>query len=513
MFKKPIYLAIFSILLLLFVTACSNQGHESTGKSNDGVKKQLTLLFSFGSTTLDPHQDWMGVRAGIAETLVKLDEGLSIQPWLAESWEQVDEKTWSFKIREGVTFHDGTPVDGEAVKASFERLVENNEAMASTLKIDSMEAKEQEVTFVTQEVYPAFLSELVHTNAAVIKADAEDIAERPIATGPFQVAGFTPESEVVLEKYPDYWDGEAKIDEVIVKFNEDGNVRALALQSEEADIAYHLPSESLEPIEADEKLRVESVPSLRTHFLLYQQKNPVLQDVNVRKALDLMIDREVVVNDIMNGHATAANGPFNANFAFADGAQASEYDPAQAEELLKKAGYEKNEEGTLMKDGKSLTLTLATYQGRPELPLMAQYFQSEAAKLGISVEIITAENIDSFLWEQPDNWDIVTYSNLTAPRGDGGYFLNVAYLPEGSLNPGSINIRELNDVTKKLNGTADAEERISLQKQAVQIIQEEVPQSFMVHPHIIVGVNERVTNWNPGSEEYYLITNKMDVTQ
>ena len=510
MIKKHTYLLMLTLLVFIFATGCSSQSsNDNENKKAD--HKSVTLLFSFASKTIDPHQDWMGVRAGIAETLVKIDEELNIQPWVAESWTQVDERTWKFKIREGITFHDGSPVDGEAVKASFERVLAENEAIASNLKIDSMEVVGQEITFVTKEAYPAFLSELVHTNASIIKVDAENISESPIATGPFKVVGFTPESDIKLEKYDQYWDGAAKINNVTIKFNSDGNVRALALQSGEVDIAYHLPPEALEPIEKDEKLRVESVSSLRVHFLLYNSIKPALQDVKVRKALDLLVNRPVMVNEIMNGHATASSGPFNPDFTFAGESTPVGYDATQAEALLKEAGYEKNEAGKLVKDGKSLELTLATYQGRPELPLMAQYLQAEAASLGITINIVTIENIDSYLWEKQDEWDIVTYSNLTAPRGDGGYFLNVAYSPEGSLNPGQINITELNEITKKLNVTANLEERISLQKKAVSIIQEEVPQSFILHPHIIVGVNERVKNWSPGSEEYYLITNQMDV--
>ncbi|MDQ0252750.1 ABC-type transport system substrate-binding protein [Evansella vedderi] len=213
----------------------------------------------------------------------------------------------------------------------------------------------------------------------------------------------------------------------------------------------------------------------------------------------------------MNGHATVANGPFHSDFPFAKEGVPESYDPAQAEELLKKAGYEKNQDGKLEKDGEILELTLTTFQGRPELPLMAQYLQAEAANIGIQLNIVTVENIDSYLWDQQDEWDLVTYTLLSAPRGDGGYFLNVAYLPDGSLNPGQINIPELNEIIEKLNMTSDFNERIDLQKKAVDIIQEEVPQSLILHPHIIVGVNERVKNWSPGSEEYYLITNKMDV--
>lgn len=507
--SKKLWIFSIFIILLLTITGCSSAKEKAS--SQESNEKSVTMLFSFASKTMDPHQDWMGVRAGVAETLVRIDENLEIQPWLAEAWERKDEKTWTFKIREGVTFHDGTQVDGEAVKASFERVLEKNEAISSSLKIESMEADGQEITFVNTEEYPAFLSELVHTNASIVKADAVNMDEQPIATGPFKVTSFTSETEVNLERYEDYWDGAAKLNQVKIKFNSDGNVRALALQSGEADIAYHLPPESLEPIESNDKLRVKSVPSLRVHFLLYNNANSALQDVNVRKALDLLVNRPVAVEEIMNGHATEAAGPFNPNFAFAGETEPTNYDPEKAEELLKEAGYQKNADGKMEKDGEVLKLRLATYAGRPELPLLAQYLQGEAASVGVTIEIVTIENIDSYLWEQQEEWDMVTYSNLTAPRGDGGYFLNVAYLPEGALNPGQINIPELNELTQQLNTTADPEKRMELQKKAVNIIQKEVPHSFILHPHIIVGVNDRVKDWEPGSEEYYLITNKMDV--
>ncbi|WP_078427771.1 nickel ABC transporter substrate-binding protein [Alkalihalobacterium alkalinitrilicum] len=516
--KYAVFFFIFAVLLA-FVTGCTNSEEssnsqvreEGTDNSAKTEKKSITLLYSFASKTIDPHQDFMGVRAGIAETLVKIDQNLEIQPWLAESWQQIDEKTWTFTIRDGVTFHDGTIVDGEAVEASFERVLEVNDAIAANLKIETMEASGQDITFMTTEEYPSFLSELVHTNTSVIKIDVENISEKPIATGAFQVVDFTAEAEIKVEKYDDYWDGPANLDEVTIKFNSDGNVRALALQSGEADIAYHLPPEALAPIESSDNLRVESVSSLRAHFILYNANKPALQDVRVRRALDLLINRPVAVSEIMNGHATSANGPFNRDFAFASDEEPKQYDPVQAEVLLKEAGYERNAEGMFEKGGTVLELTLATYQGRPELPLMAQYLQAEASSLGIKINIVTVENIDSYLWEQQDEWDLVTYSVLTAPRGDGGYFLNVAYLPEGSLNPGQIDIPELNEITKQLNVTADLENRVVLQKNAVDIIQEELPQSFILHPHIIVGVNERVKNWTPGAEEYYLITNQMDV--
>lgn len=86
-------------------------GHE-TGDSSNAVKK-ATLIYHFKSGSLDPHNDWIAVRAGIAETLFRLDEQLEMKPWLAEKWENKDERTWVFTLREGITFHDGTKLDAE----------------------------------------------------------------------------------------------------------------------------------------------------------------------------------------------------------------------------------------------------------------------------------------------------------------------------------------------------------------------------------------------------------------
>ncbi|WP_202081295.1 nickel ABC transporter substrate-binding protein [Caldalkalibacillus salinus] len=514
--KKQMIVYITILMVGMFLSGClSEEGttniQRETGNQSSGDHKSLTVLFSFASSSLDPHQDWMPVPAGMAETLVKVDENLEIQPWLAESWEQIDERTWVFNIREGVKFHDGTSVDAEAVKASFERAMEVNRAVASTLKIEDMEATGQALTFITSEPYPALLTELVHTNTAVIKVDAEDIGTQPIATGPFKVTDFTPQVEIQLERFEDYWDGMPNLNEVTVTFNSDSNVRSLALQSGEADIAFHLSPEALEPVELSEDLRIESITSLRAHFLLYNMQHPALQDHNVRKALDLIVNRPVMVREIMNGHGTQANGPYNPDLPFATEQAGDTYDPSLAEALLIDAGYDKNEAGFMQKDGEPLSFTLATYQGRPELPVIAQYLQSEAAAIGVDMNVVTVENIESYLWEQQDEWDIVTYSNMTAPRGDGGYFLNVAYGPDGSLNPGHIHIPELNDIRQQLNATADREERVALQQAATAIIQDEILHSFMLYPHIIVGVHERVTNWRPGAVEYYIIDHKMDV--
>ncbi len=513
---KLIPVMMLGLSAAIAISGCSSTPGASTAPQESAAPKKLTLLHHFKSGSLDPHNDWTPVRAGVTETLMRLDAELRIQPWLAEKWESVDERTWRFTLREGVTFHDGTKLDAAAAKASLERGAAVSKAIASSLKIASMEASGQTLTIVTTEPHPGLLSELVNPYSSIISVEAEKKAGReafnlaPVGTGPFKVKSFKPNIEVQLERNDTYWDGKAKLQEVTYRFNEDGNVRALALQAKEADIATQLPAETVDTIKGNSALEVHSVPSLRVHFVLYNQKKPHLQDIRVRKALDLLLNRESVAKDVMLGHATPANGPFNTRLPFASQEKVQPLDIEKAKQLLVEAGYTPGTDGKLAKDGKPLTLELITYKARPELPLIAQLLQSDAAKAGVTIQIKTVENADVHLRENKE-WDLATYSNLTAPRGDGAYFLNTAMMPGGSLNAGSINSEKLSEIVGRLNRASAPDERIGLTREATAVIHEETPHSYAVFPNLIVGTNKRVVDWKPGAEEYYIITKQMDV--
>ncbi|XEC93095.1 nickel ABC transporter substrate-binding protein [Paenibacillus tarimensis] len=522
---------ILSAIILCIVIVMTGCGENVPGQKDNGSNsaeqpgtnsankeefKKVTLIYTFKSGSLDPHNGSTPLRAGIVETLVRLNERLEIEPWLATEWEAKDDRTWVFTIHDGVTFQDGTAVDAAAVKASFERGIAASPTLAGALKIESMEADGQKLAIVTTEPHPSLPSELVNPSASVISVAAESkmgteaFNLAPVGTGPFSVKKFTPNIEIELERYDQYWDGAAKVNEVSYKFNEDANVRAMALQSKEADIVYQIPAEMVDVINGDNELNVESVSSLRVHYLLFNQQKPLLQDVKFREAINLLVDRESIVNDIMLGHAAPANGPFNSRLPFGSKDEVRKLDLEGAKKLLIEAGFVEGADGKLSKEGKPLTLEVATYKGRPELPLIAQLLQSDAAKLGITMNIRTVENVDTYLRENND-WDLATYSNLSAPRGDGGYFLNSAFAPGGSLNATDTSSEKINEVLGRLNATGDLKQRVELTKEATGIVAQEVPHAYAVYPNIIVGVNKRVTDWKPGAEEYYIITNKMDV--
>lgn len=514
--RLPALLA--AVMLCAVISACGSNETPAAAKQGETAepRKQVTVIRNFKAASLDPHNSWETLRAGIVETLVRLDENLEVKPWLAAKWEAVDELTWRFTIRENVTFQDGTKLDAAAAKASFERGISASEVLAGSLKIASMEANGNELKIVTTEPHPSLPSELVNPYASIISAAAEKdmgteaFNHAPVGTGPFKVASFTPNIGIELARYDGYWAGKAKLDRVVYKFNEDSNVRALALQSKEADIVYSVPAETVATIEQDKELHIESVAGLRVHYLLYNSQKPLLGDRNVRKAMDLLIDRVSTAKDIMLGNGTPATGPFNASLPFGSKAAVKPANAAEAKKLLEDAGFKLNGSGKLAKEGKELKLELATYSARPELPLIAQLLQSDAAKIGVTIEITTVENADTFIRENKD-WDMVTYSNLSSPRGDGGYFLNSAFMPGGSLNGTNNETPKIIEAVKKLNATSDMAERIRLTQEAVHQVMESGLHSYIVYPNLIVGMNNRVTGWKPGPEEYYIMTNSMDV--
>lgn len=502
-------IALFFIASLL--TACG--GSTSTNKEESSEEKHIHFLYNFSTNSLDPHVDssYVPLRAGITETLVRLDEeNLTVVPWLAESWEGNDGINWIIHLREGVTFHNGREMDAEAVKASLERAITESIAMKNALKIDEINAEGYTLEIKTTEPFPEFISELVNPNVSIIDVTEEDILNKPIGTGPFVLDTFMPGSRVELKRYDQYWDGASNLDRVTFSFNEDANARSLALKSRQVDIVYRPEVESLETLKHIEGIHVESTATFRVHQMTMNMQRESLKDVNVRRAVEALIDRQEIVDSILLGHGEAAVGPFLPSLPFAPTYEHRDSGAELAVEHLKKAGYTlKNEK--MQKDGEALTLTLLTYPARADLPLIAQVFQSNAKQIGIDVKIKQIDTPEEYMASNRD-WDLATYSNLTAPRGDAGYYLNATYHPTGALNFSGAEEPKLTAIIDKLNQTVDQQERSVLAEQAADYVFDNVINSFVLHPSTIVAYNSnKVKNWVTTRSEYYMITNQLDV--
>nr|WP_270172726.1 nickel ABC transporter substrate-binding protein [Paenibacillus sp. SYP-B4298] len=481
--------------------------------SEEIKSKHLRFLYNFSTRSLDPHVDssYVPLRAGITETLVKLDEEqLKVVPWLASSWEGEDGQHWTIHLRKGITFHNGHPMTGTAVKASLERAMQESAAISNALKIDTITAEGNTLQITTKQPFPEFISELVHPNVSIIDVNDPDIMNHPIGTGPFKLTSFAPGSKLELERYDSYWDGPAKLDRITFSFNEDANARTLALQAGQADIVYRPEVESLEVLKASGEFEVEATSTFRVHQMTMNMERPAIQNIHVRKAVDALIDRQQIVDTILFGYAEPAQGPFLPSLPFAPTYDAAPGGSQEAISLLAEAGYTQ-QDGVMQKDGAPLRLVLLTYSARADLPLIAQVFQSDAKRIGIEVEIRQIDTPEDYMASHRD-WDLATYSNLTAPRGDAGYYLNATYHPTGALNFSGSDEPELTAIIDQLNRTVKPEERSKLAEQAAAYVHENVINAFILHPSTIVAYDkDKVRNWVTSRSEYYMMTNLLDV--
>lgn len=500
----------FGILLasISLISACSQSS------SGTETKKHIHFLYNFSTNSLDPHVDssYVPLRAGITETLIRLDEeNLSIAPWLAESWEGQDGQHWTIKVRENVTFHNGKKMDAEAVKASLERALKESVAIQNALKVEKIEAADDYTLKITTKVpFPEFVSELVNPNVSIIDVTEEDIVNHPVGTGPFVLKSFSPGSKLELERYDDYWDGASNLDSVTFAFNEDANARSLALKSGQVDIVYRPEVESLQSLKDQDGMKVESTSTFRVHQMTMNMQRKSLQDVNVRRAVDALINRQKIVDTILLGNAEPALGPFLPSLPFAPTYEQHETGADIAVKYLEKAGYSLAD-GKMQKDGEPLKFILLTYSARADLPLIAQVFQSDAKQIGIEVDIRQIDVPEEYMASNRD-WDLATYSNLTAPRGDAGYYLNATYHPTGALNFSGAQEPELTAMIDQLNQTVSQEERALLAEEVADYVHEHMINSFILHPSTIVAYNEnKVKNWVTTRSEYYMITNRLDV--
>lgn len=314
--KLMMLLVLCTLLVISACSSASKEGATPTAATNETKEKEVSFLFNFASQTIDPHQDYTPLRAGVTETLVKLGEDLKIQPWLADKWDTTDGQHWTFEIKPDVTFQDGRALDAEAVRKSLERAIQVNPGVEQVLKIQEMRASGQTLSITTKQPFPQFPSELVHPNTSIMDVNAADPDHKPVGTGPFKVTSFTAGSSLKVERYNNYWGGAAKLSRASFNFNEDASARLSALMSGDADIVYRPPVESMETMKADTSLHIESVLSLKTHELIFNTHQPEFQNKYVRKAFDALANREELKDVIMGGQATVAAGPFMPNFSF-----------------------------------------------------------------------------------------------------------------------------------------------------------------------------------------------------
>ncbi|YCA42193.1 ABC transporter substrate-binding protein [Bacillus sp. JZ8] len=506
--KARSYSVILALLCFIFLAVAGCSEGQDRAESDS---KKLSFAFPWSPKSLDPHgsDSWEVMRSGAGETLIKLNEDLKPEPWLASSWERKDRKTWTFTLRENVSFHNGEKMSAESVKKSLLRSNEKDSKVKDLLKLETIRViDDHKIEIVTKQPNEALISHLADPSTIIAEVSTLDEKEEyPSLTGAFQFEKFNKDESLIMKRNEEYWGQKARVTEIDIKFISDGNTRLMALQSGDVDGAVDISTDQISVLKNSDNINVLAAPSLRTHMMMFNMNSARVTNLSVRQAIDKVLPREEILTSIMKNEGTKGNGPFPDVLSFGKVKQSQE--SQSFDSLMKQGGYTK-EDGVWTKGGEPLQLTMLTFPQRPELTVMAETIQSSLLKEGIKVKVRSVENIDDVLAE--DNWDLSMYSMLTAHTGDPQYFLNLFYNSKSLANVSHYNSAEVDKLLTELNQTSGEKEREEIAIKIGNQINKDIPQSFIVYPNTVFGVNEKVKNFEPSPIEYYYITPNVDVS-
>jgi peptide/nickel transport system substrate-binding protein len=343
------------------------------------------------------------INTNITETLVRLTPDFEVVPGLAERWENVGGSTWRFFLRRGVLFHDGTELTAAAVKQSLDRAAR----AGGSIPLD--ENSTQIVDDYTVDITPTLpffnrvIDNLVHPLYGIY-APGGDPASRPIGTGPFRFDSYQRSEQLVVVRNDNYWGEAPELSKLTFRFIPDGSTRALALQAGDVDLVTTVPKEMIGFMAAVPGLEVyESAPASYVALYLVTKtdgSNDLLKDVNLRKAVNLAINREEIVNAVWGGYALPAKTliPPGVFGAIDERVEGYDFDPEAARDLIAEAGWSYNEEASSWsKDGRELRLRLVA--GFPPAPLIAplpEVLKGQLEAVGIQVELLEYNDIGAF---------------------------------------------------------------------------------------------------------------------
>lgn len=480
----------------LLLAACSSggtgggSGDASTDASAEPVAGgDLRFAITVDSRCIDPQQvgnnDAIAVARQTVASLTAQDPDTGeIVPWLAESWEVSDDaSSYTFHLREGATYADGTPIDAESVKTNFDAIV----ALGATASLGSQYLVGYEGTTV---VDPQTLTvDFAQPSAQFLQASStfslgllspasaeltpeERCAGDYVGSGPFQVESYTQDQEIVLTKVPGYdWSseadehtGEAYLDSVTYQVIPESSVRAGSLASGQIDATAAIAAVDQPQFDGNGFwLQQRANPGV-AYQLFPKESSPLASDEAVRVAISKGIDRQQIVDTVLTERDQAATGVLSHSTPLApDLGDLLAYDPDGAEELLDDAGWVVGDDGIREKDGQKLSTTVTFWQDPAPLELV----QQQLRQIGVDLQLQHVEIAESTAIKESGDFDF-DYYNLTRSDPD---VLRLIF----SANARNINDRDVEEVDDLLDRSAaatDPDERAGLIEEASRLLVE-----------------------------------------
>jgi peptide/nickel transport system substrate-binding protein len=521
--RKNLICLLCLFLVILMLAACGQKpappppgpaAPEEPAKGGDLVIAVLSDIVSF-----DPHGSndvpSSNVAYNLYESLVYFDTKNVLQPRLATSWKAIDELTWEFALRKGVKFIDGTDFKAEAVKATFERLLDPDIASQRLFLFSMIEeitvVDEYTVRFKTKFPFAPLPAHLAHNGGGIISVEAikKDYAEmaagnkpgtflsqNPVGTGWFKLDYWEPGNEVRLVRNEEYWGDKAKLESATFKVVPENQTRLAELETGYAHIS--------DPIQPSDKNYVENLSNAYLHrksatslaYIGFNCQKAPFNDVRVRQAISMAINKNEIVDGIYQGTAIPSVGPIAPGvFGFDPTVKPMPYDPAKAKQLLADAGY-----------ANGFTTTIWT-NDNPARIQIAEYVQSKLRDLNVTVTIEVME-WGAYLDSTGEGKHDMFILGWSTPTLDADY---ATYALFHSSNQGKAGNRsffkddKVDELLDKGRQEPDAAKRLGFYRETQERLVDMAPMLYLIHIEDLTGVSNKVKGFESTPSRMFLI--------
>lgn len=528
---KRRFIAALSATILLTLTVASSS--EVSAQSDDTI----TLSMRSDAATLDPHgtndQPSEIVRHHLYERLLIRDDAGEITGVLAESWEQVDDVTYHFDLREGVLFHDGTDFNAQVAKENLERAMDPAIASGRAYLLDNVAEvnviDDYTLEIVTDEVYAPMLSNLAQgvsmmMSQAVIQADYENAFEEagleitldeyydlraeggeefetvleevssylgqyselnPVGTAKLQFESRSTGSETVLVRFDDHWDTPVDFQTAVFKVVPEQGSRIAELETGSTDFAMDIDTTNMERIENSEELSLLNAVSPGVLYLGFNTEVEILDEPLVRRAISHAINRDEIIEGVFSGVGQSARTPISETMSgYTEDIEGNTYDLDLALELLAEAGYE---------DG--FEVDVIVNSADPENINTVLYAQEALAELNIDLSISQVEwaTFLDMAAQGSQEMFIMTWTN-SAEESDNAFTAMFHSESIGSAaNRFRYNNPDMDALIEAGRAETDEDARADIYIEAQELLLEDSPAVFIRHPEYINGVRNELT--------------------
>lgn len=499
------FLKLILLLSLAAIVAACSSNSSQTNKSKDETSStdgspqqggEIVIAYYTDVTNYDPLLGGGGsdhpLLWPVYDTLIKFTPELEPEPGLAEKWEFLDDTTLVLYLREGVTFHDGTPFDAEAVKFNIERANSEESNVSDLQVVEKVEIVDTHVVELhLKNPDSSILLKLSDRGGMMVSPTAfeeGDLSQNPVGAGPYKVANRIPNSEITFEAYKDYWqEGQPYLDKMIIKIMEDENARINALKSGEVDFAENITAGNVATLESDPDLVVEDVMAVTFRMIYLNTSIPPMDNKAVRLAIQHAIDREAIIEGVNFGMGEPANTPFPKSYWASDPDMVIEYDPEKAKQILADAGFE------------NVKFKMNQHANAHETKI-AEAIKAQLAEIGIEVDLQVMEinaSTASFFTEKKVEASLSRWTG----RPDPQMTIDYLFSSDSFYNTGGHSTTEIESLIAEAAATYDQEKRAELYKEISKkaILEEAIAIPILFEPRIS-AMNKKVGGFEPNMQ-------------